>query len=215
MERGTSILFYLLFFFWGRQAGNFFLLQWVLLPLVYGEKLCANPPPSCMVKNYVPIHLKGAISQKGMCKAKVNWSSWDKWGMGSRGLINPKPQTLVKLVPLLNPKKPQITSSFPEITHKRNWWVCGGGYFSFFNFFFRTMGIKYYWVWTQGSQHFWKKKGQIPGLKIFCSFPRLDSSLRDFQMIRTHNFFNFEFFLEYVKLYHEFTKLNKFVQFFL
>lgn len=40
--------------------------------------------------------------------------------MGSSGLINPKPQTLnpSKVRATSKPQKPQITSSFPEITHK-------------------------------------------------------------------------------------------------
>jgi hypothetical protein len=47
-------------------------------------------------------------------------------------ITNPKPQTLnpSKARATSKPQKPQITSSFPEITHKEICGFAGGGYFS-------------------------------------------------------------------------------------
>lgn len=90
--------------------------------------------------------------------------------MGSRGLINPKSQTL-------NPSKASATSKPQKLVGLWGW------LFLFFQNF-RTMGIKYSWflIYTHGSQHFQKKKGQIPDFKISV-FMRPGSSLRGFQMI--------------------------------
>jgi len=182
MERGTSILFYLLFFLGEGKRGIFSSCNGSS-SLSYGEKLCTDPPPSRLIRNYVAIHLplvwweimywsiwRGPFHKRECARPRLTGALEIKWGMGSRGLINPKSQTL-------NPSKASATSKPQKLVGLWGW------LFLFFQNF-RTMGIKYSWflIYTHGSQHFQKKKGQIPDFKISV-FMRPGSSLRGFQMI--------------------------------